>query len=114
MCSAMRCRAAWTSSKVTIMGTGDATARRKIAQAREASEPAPRTFADLPLLQPPRQLDPVSHAELVEDRLEVALHGLRGDPEPLCHLARAEAVGDEQRHLPFTLGEPVRDRLRRR
>src|SRR5919198_1315877 len=91
----MRCRAAWTSARVTIVvGIPSIGAGGK----RDA----------LALLQPTRELHAVTDAELVEDRLEVALHGLRRDPEPLGHLARPQAVGHEQGDLALALREPVR------
>ena len=59
------------------------------------------------LHEPAGQLDAVAHAQLVEDGLEVALHGLRGDAEPLGHLAGAQPVGHQQRHLALPAGQAV-------
>src|SRR5512133_1627607 len=92
--SRMRASAAWTSSSVT-MGEGDANRAARPSQERSV------------LNEPARELHAIAHAELVEDRLEVALHRLGRDPQALGHLARAQPVGDEQRDLAFTLGEPV-------
>ena len=106
------------------MWEGDATARGPArSQGPEARErPAARRASGARRARPrrggararrsvldeaARELDAVPHAELVEDRLEVALHRLRGDAEPLRDLARAEPVRDEQGDLAFTLGEPI-------
>src|SRR6266511_1466819 len=121
MRSRTRARAAWTSSRVTI--------RREIPPARPPGKspnrrpqqsPAPArrrraSCAGSVLDETAGQLDAVPHAELVEDRLQVALHGLRSDPESLRDLAGSEPVGDEERHLALALRETVRrrDRLHR-
>src|SRR5512139_3769888 len=83
MASRTRSRAAWTSFSVT-------------------------TEPKLPAREAPRQFDAVADSQLVEDRLQVALHGLRGDGEPLGDLATAQAVGDEQGDLALPVGEAVR------
>src|SRR5512139_2935898 len=82
MASRTRSRAAWTSFSVT-------------------------TEPKLPAREAPRQFDAVADSQLVEDRLQVALHGLRGDGEPLGDLAAAQAVGDEQGDLPLPLSQAV-------
>src|SRR6266540_562722 len=108
MRSRTRARAAWTSWRVTIQWEIPPGRPR----GKSAHPPAAGTgsCAGSVLDEAAGQLDAVPHAELVEDRLQVALHRLRSDPEPLGDLARAEPVGDEQRDLAFTMGEAVRRR----
>src|SRR5512142_1494372 len=103
----MRRRACWTSSSVTMEARdanaeGCAAARGGGAGYRSCRRRARRDR--LALRQPAGELDAVAHAELVEDGLEVALHRLRRDGEPLGDLARAQPLGDEERHLALALG----------
>src|SRR5512145_1121484 len=120
MRSRIRASAAWTSWRVTIRSEiPPRRPRGKSARPGVAGEEPPgagrlATCASagdrsrLVLHEPTSQLDAVPDAELVEDRLEVALHRLGGDPQPLGHLAGAQAVRDEQGDLAFTLRESVR------
>src|SRR6266496_1277536 len=118
MRSRMRPSAACTSGSVT-MWEGDGSRARGARQgeqvdgsrgARRARQvgrrgaaavrtPGARSVLD----EAPRELHAGPDAQLVEDRLQVALDGLRRDPEPLRDLAGAQAVRDEQGDLPFTL-----------
>src|SRR6266540_4562930 len=113
MRSRTRARAAWTSWRVTIQWEIPPGRPR----GKSAHPPAAGTgsCAGSVLDEAAGQLDAVPHPELVEDRLQVALHRLRSDPESLRDLAGSEPVGDEERHLALALRETVRrrDRLHR-
>src|SRR6266545_8218577 len=110
MRSRTRARAAWTSWRVTIQWEIPPGRPR----GKSAHPPAAGTgsCAGSVLDEAAGQLDAVPHPELVEDRLQVALHRLRSDPEPLRDLAGAQPVGDEEGHLALALREPVRGRDR--
>src|SRR5512137_1358500 len=60
------------------------------------------TEPKLPAREAPRQFDAVADPQLVEDRLQVALHRLRGD---------RETIGHEQRDLALPVGEAIRGGL---
>src|SRR5688572_24339567 len=57
---------------------------------------------------PGDEFAPASHANLVEDRLEVVLHGVFGDEQRDRDLLRRIAEENQPGHLGFPRCEPVR------
>jgi hypothetical protein len=69
--------------------------------------PALDTGEMLPEEERRRELSAGAGASLLEDRLEVIIHGVGGDAEPLCRLGRRRATQRELGYLLLARGEPL-------
>ena len=62
----------------------------------------------------PHELAPTSHAGLVEDRLEVVLHGVDRQVQPLGDVLGGAAFDAQARYRAFSSGQAVGERHDRR